>query len=160
MTKLPLESARPDHTTSIANWARTAEELEWWCGHKTYPLEPAVMLGWQADPDVRAFVLSDESPIAYGELWLDAEENEVELARLIVAPQHRGRGIGRTLVRGLLEVARGTGFPMAFLRVVPENQTARACYEAVGFSRVEPNLEAQFNAGQPRAYAWYRSALD
>jgi ribosomal protein S18 acetylase RimI-like enzyme len=144
----------------MANWARTAEELEWWCGHKTYPLEAAVMLGWQVDSDVRAFVLGEELPVAYGELWLDAEENEVELARLIVAPEHRGRGVGRTLVRGLLEVARTTGFPTAFLRVVPENNTARSCYEAVGFSRVEPNLETQFNAGQPRAYAWYRYGLD
>ncbi len=45
-------------------------------------------------------VATDGRLVGYGELWLDAEENEVKLARLIVAPELRGRGLGQRLVRG------------------------------------------------------------
>lgn len=48
---------------------------------------------WQQDDDVQAHVLVErEKLVGYGELWFDAEEDEVELARIIVAPEARGRG--------------------------------------------------------------------
>jgi ribosomal protein S18 acetylase RimI-like enzyme len=91
---------------------------------------------------------------------LDAAENEVELARIIVAPHQRGQGVGQTMVRSLLEVAKTTGFPLAILRVVPENTQAIKCYEAVGFQRFEATQEHLFNQGQPRAYSWYQYPLE
>ncbi len=63
-----------------------------------------------------------------GEVWLDDEEEEVELARLIVAPSHRGRGIGRQLVSELVELARA-GYPDVFVRVHPDNAAACTAIE-------------------------------
>lgn len=72
--------------------------------------------------------------MADGELWVDDDEQEVELARLIVAPAHRGQGVGRRIVTGLVEHAHRI-HPTAFLRVRPENEAARRCYAAAGFAR-------------------------
>jgi hypothetical protein len=46
------------------------------------------VLSWWDPDDVKPWVMTsnDEDPIAYGELWLDADEDEVEIARLVVAP--------------------------------------------------------------------------
>jgi GNAT superfamily N-acetyltransferase len=58
----------------------------------------AEVLDWWDVPDVEPWVTvePDDQLIAYGELWTDEEEDEVELARLIVAPELRGRGLANS----------------------------------------------------------------
>ena len=112
---------------------------------------------WQRDADVTAHLLiTGEQPVAYGELWFDAEEDEVELARITVAPEARGRGLGRTLVRGLLDKARDSGHADVFMRVHPDNDTALRCYRGVGFVPVAPESAEAWNAAQPVDYVWLR----
>ena len=94
--------------------------------------------------------------VGYGEIWEDREENEAELARLVVAPDLRGRGHGRALTRALADEAHRRGFDDVWLRVVPENAAAIRAYEAAGFSRATPEEEARFNVGQRRVYVWMR----
>jgi len=97
---------------------------------------------------------SGESLLGYGELWVDAGEQEVELARLIVAPAHRGQGVGVALVRLLLAEARRTAYPRVFLRVIPDNHAAIACYLRAGFTPLSPGDQQSFNQGQPVGYLW------
>ena len=112
---------------------------------------------WHAEPDVYPFVWHEgEAVVGYGEVWEDREEDEAELARLIVAPGLRGRGRGRGLTRALAGEAHRRGFQAVWLRVVPDNAAARRAYEAAGFVRATPEQEAAFNVGQPRAYVWMR----
>ena len=94
---------------------------------------------------------ADEELIGYGELWVDHDGGEVELARLIIDPRRRGRGAGRDLVAEL--VARAE-YPEVFLRVHPDNPVALRCYTGAGFVRVDAVLEAEWNAPQPVAYVW------
>ena len=89
----------------IAQWAVGPEDLDHWASLRQ-AATPATFAAWHADPDVRPRVLLEGGPIAYGELWISSEEDEVEFGRLLVAPQHRGRGVGRALVRALLQEAR------------------------------------------------------
>ncbi|MCX5233403.1 GNAT family N-acetyltransferase [Streptomyces sp. NBC_00233] len=110
---------------------------------------------WQRDDDVQAHVLAeDERVVGYGELWFDAEENEVELARIIVAPDNRGKGLGRILVRRLLAQAVGAGYSDVFMRVHPDNEAALRCYRGAGFMPVEAGLAESWNAAQPVKYVW------
>jgi ribosomal protein S18 acetylase RimI-like enzyme len=105
---------------------------------------------------VAAYLLVDGGePVAYGEVWSDDEEGEAELARLIVAPARRGRGLGRALVAALVERA---GYEDVFLRVRPDNAVALAAYRRAGFVDVPADLQAEWNAPQPRPYAWLRYA--
>ncbi|HEX5995346.1 MAG TPA: GNAT family N-acetyltransferase, partial [Jiangellales bacterium] len=83
--------------------------------------------------------------------------HEVELARLIVDPVRRGRGIGRTLVTELATVAAAQ-YPDVFMRVHPENMAALRSYAAAGFGPVAPELAAEWNAPQPIAYTWLKFA--
>lgn len=139
----------PDDTPSVIAWYEQPRSL--WVG----PFVPGDIERWHADPDVHPYMLCNgPTPVAYGELWLDPIEEEVELARLIVAPEHRGQGYGVTLVRLLLEEARHTAYSRVFLRVVPDNSIAIGCYRKAGFTPVSPAEQQLFNQGQPLEYLW------
>jgi ribosomal protein S18 acetylase RimI-like enzyme len=57
------------------------------------------------------------------ELWI----NEVG-----VAPTHRGRGLGKAVLRALLEVGKGHGCTVAWVLTHRDNARAIALYSAVG----------------------------
>lgn len=67
---------------------------------------------------------------SYG--FVDADTPELGLA---VAGAFRGQGIGRQLLRALLESARALGYQRLSLSVAPANP-ARALYESEGFRKV------------------------
>jgi ribosomal protein S18 acetylase RimI-like enzyme len=138
-----LRPANQDDLDTIAGWhpMPSAEVLEWW--QPDY-VQPWLMLG----PDGR--------PVAYGELWVDDEEDEVELARLIVAPDLRGRGLGKELTQALMAKTAGTGMATRMLRVVPDNAVAIGCYLACDFEPLGPEESAVWNEGQRRDWYWMR----
>jgi ribosomal protein S18 acetylase RimI-like enzyme len=108
---------------------------------------------------VHAYVLfAGDRLCAYGEVWEDREEDEAELARIVVAPSERGRGLGRALVRQLAAEAAEMGFRDIWVRVIPSNAAALACYEGAGFVRTTTEEEERFNREQPYDYVWLRDA--
>jgi ribosomal protein S18 acetylase RimI-like enzyme len=142
------------HAAAVAGWSRSAEECRRWCSRDE--VSPEVVAGWSAAADVAAYVgIEEGQPVAYGELWLDDDEAEVELARLIVAPARRGRGLGRELVTRLTERAL-RHHPAVFVRVHPDNRPALRCYAAAGFLPVPPPQAQEWNRGQPFPYVWLR----
>jgi ribosomal protein S18 acetylase RimI-like enzyme len=151
----PLRPSDRAHAAVVAGWARSADEVVMWCGRPEFPLPAEMVQAWPEDPEVRAHLLvADDVPIGYGELWLDAEENEVELARIILAPAARGRGLGQALVLALLRRAVATGYGDIFMRVHPDNKAALRCYRHAGFVPVAPELAAEWNVPQPLDYVW------
>jgi ribosomal protein S18 acetylase RimI-like enzyme len=152
--QLALIPFQPQYAPEIALWVTSATEASQWANTQ-WPVDPAVFARWHADPEVQPYVLVDGATlVGYGELWLDATEQEVELARLLITPARRGQGIGQRLVRELLAQAALTGYPTAFIRVVPENIPAIYCYRRSGFVEVTPEEQQRFNQGQPVAYLW------
>jgi len=146
----------------VAGWAGDAREVALLSGCEEYPF-PAELIGnWRkVDPDIQSYLFFDgDQPVGYGEVWLDDEEDEVELARLIVDPSERGKGIGAELVRALLKPAIAAGHPDVFLRVRPDNAVAIKTYLNVGFVDVSQQETDEWNAGQPVAYRWMRYATD
>ena len=121
---------------------------------------PTSSPGWSQADDVEAYLFADADggpPDAYGELWLDDEEGEVELARLLVAPERRGRGVGPGARRAPSSSARGRPIPElpdVILRVRPENEQAIRAYAAAGFVAVPADEQATWNEGQRFAYHW------
>jgi ribosomal protein S18 acetylase RimI-like enzyme len=157
MNLLPFSTTQ---STTVANWPVSAAEVAMWCGRREFPVAGQTVEAWQQDADVAARVLVDgERLVGYGELWFDAEEDEVELARIIVAPEARGRGLGRVLVEGLLAEALRAGHSDVFMRVHPDNDRALRCYRGAGFVPVGPELAEAWNAVQPVDYVWLRHGL-
>lgn len=156
MDLVPFDSA---HAATVAGWPQAATEVSMWCGLREFPLSPRTVAAWQYTDDVRAHLLVDAGqPIGYGELWIDDEEQEIELARIIVAPGARGKGHGRTLVGELLAQAYRTNHWAVFLRVHPGNDRALRCYRATGFIPIDAHLAESWNALQPVPYLWFRHA--
>jgi ribosomal protein S18 acetylase RimI-like enzyme len=155
VVKIDLRPFAGDRAGLVVTWPRSGEEVLMWCGHAQYPLPAAVVDGWHEDAEVRAYLLTrDDVPIGYGQLWLDAEENEVELARIILAPAARGQGLGQVLVLRLLAEAVAVGPGDIFLRVHPDNSVALRCYAAAGLVPVDAALAAEWNVPQPVDYIW------
>ena len=151
-----LGAYQPEHGPIVVGWIHTVDEAEAWVSRDRLPVLED-LARWHAEPDVYPFAwLEGETLVGYGEIWEDLEEQEAELARLVIAPEHRGRGHGRAMTRALADAAHRRGFGAVWLRVVAENGAARRAYEAAGFARATPEEEAAFNVGQPRAYVWMR----
>ena len=135
----------------VSSWAGTAGEVLMWCGLAAAPVPAGQIEAWADEDGVQPFGLyRDEQLVGYGELWVDDDEAEVELARLIVDPRERGQGLGRYLVAELAGRARSV-HPLVFLRVHPANLAAQRCYAAAGFQPVTPEQAAEWNTGQPVA---------
>ncbi|MEV0523064.1 GNAT family N-acetyltransferase [Streptomyces sp. NPDC050439] len=156
---MELRPLAPADAATVARWPASAAEVALWCGSSDFPVAAQVVAGWQQDPDAHGHVLvASGTLLGYGEVWCDEEEGEAELARVIVAPGARGRGIGRRLVRGLAEQALRAGHTEIFLRVHPANTAALRCYHGAGFLPVDPALAEEWNAPQPVSYVWLRHA--
>jgi ribosomal protein S18 acetylase RimI-like enzyme len=144
----------PSHADEIASWPVDVAECMAWCSVES--VTGTDIAAWSVAHDIAAWTLTDDgAPVAYGEIWFDDDECEVELAHLIVAPVRRDAGVGRRIVEAL--AARGAArYATVLMRVAPDNESALRCYAAAGFVRVSASEEAEWNTGQPRAYVWMR----
>lgn len=61
---------------------------------------------------------------------------EAHILNVCVRPEFRCRGIGRQLLRYLLDRSRALGMAEAFLEVRPSNITAIRLYQSLGFEQV------------------------
>jgi ribosomal protein S18 acetylase RimI-like enzyme len=70
---------------------------------------------------------------------------ECYLAELYVAPAHRGRGLGRTLMNAAMDLAREQGADYMDLGTSEADVAARALYESLGFSNREGKPDGPIN---------------
>ena len=137
----------------VSGWARTEEEVLMWCGATAAPVSAEQINDWASEDWAEPFGLyRDERLTGYGELWVDDDEAEVELARLIIDPL-RGQGLGQHLASELARLALAR-HPKVMLRVHPDNAAALRCYASAGFEPVTPDQAATWNTGQPFTYLW------
>ena len=143
------------HAETVRRWVVDRKEAAAWAGLHEVPAESSIFARWHADPEVHGSILIHEGvPIGYGEVWDNFDHDAIELARLILAPPYRGRGIGRVLIDKLCTDTPAAKARTAFLRVHPDNSRAIRCYERAGFRRLSSAQEQAYNADQPTAYTW------
>jgi ribosomal-protein-alanine N-acetyltransferase len=70
----------------------------------------------------------------YGVLSVAA--GEAHVLNVCVGPDHRGLGLGRFLLRRLLDIARWNGAGRVFLEVRPTNPVAQSLYRSMGFEEI------------------------
>ena len=151
-----LRTPTAQHAETVAGWSCSAAEAGRWVSNAVHPFPASAVTGWWQRPDVQPWLLVDpqDVPVGYGEIWDDADEDEVELARLIIDPHRRRQGVGRLLVDQLLTRARRSGRADCFLRVAPDNTAALALYRSAGFRDVDPAHADAWNQQQPVDYVW------
>lgn len=161
MNAAPLPVLRPatvaDAALALA-WTPEIAALRRWAGpHMDYPASPEAFWTEITGQGSATYVLASpaDGAVAFGQVRL-REQTCGHLARLIVAPAHRGRGLGRLLCHSLMrEALRLHPALEAFtLYVLPDNGPALALYRSLGF--VERGVHEKFNCLLMRAP---RSAL-
>lgn len=70
--------------------------------------------------------------VGYAVLMLVLDEGH--LLNISIAREFQERGLGRSLLEYVIDVARGHGAQMMFLEVRPSNKSAIALYESMGFN--------------------------
>ena len=103
-----------------------------------------VFAGWGRHGDAALLALSSHGEklgAAWYRLWTSEDHSygfvrpDVPEIGIGVAAPHRSKGVGRALLRCLVETARGDGFSALSLSVSPDNR-AKLLYEEEGFRRV------------------------
>jgi ribosomal protein S18 acetylase RimI-like enzyme len=69
-----------------------------------------------------------------GRLYVDREAGEIRVVDIALLPPYRGRGIGRTLLRDVMEEGDRSGRPVTIH--VEHGNRARALYERLGFTQI------------------------
>jgi len=140
----PREATPADLLTAAA-WATTASECARWAGPDvSFPAEPDALVRQTEFHAGRNVALEDDDGlVAFGQV-LPRAVGRVHLARVVVRPDARGRGVGRALVEALLARARESGASLVTLNVYRDNEAALALYADVGFRRSEqPGRDAR-----------------
>lgn len=121
----------------VAQWARTPLELFWLAPKTPAPLTAAKVEAWVRADDCPLMFCRDAQadPLGYLELNpMPHQAHHLWLGHCVLAPTHRGRGLGRIMVELLLDEAFGRrGARRVSLVVFPENVAAVRCYRMAGF---------------------------
>ncbi len=72
--------------------------------------------------------------VGYAVVWCILDQGE--LSNVAVAPSHRRKGLGRRLLKRVIEVAGARGVRHLFLEVRVSNSVARALYQDFGFEEL------------------------
>lgn len=129
--------ARQSDLSRVLGWLSGEEACRMWAGpNLRVPATPET--AWadiEATPE-NAYVLVDAASevVAFGQV-LPKGDHTAHLARLIVDPEARGRGIGRALCETLIDIGSGTHAATYFtLNVYASNRPAVRLYQRLGFS--------------------------
>ncbi|WP_435018686.1 GNAT family N-acetyltransferase [Tundrisphaera sp. TA3] len=103
-----------------------------------FEAEVAGLPGRYAPPS-GSLLLAMDGDVAAGCVALrDLGDGTCEMKRLYADPVHRGRGVGRLLVRAILDRAGAMGYRRMVLDTLPEMAGALALYWEYGFVEAEP----------------------
>jgi len=153
--RLTLGDFRNEHGETILGWVQSADDALGWAEIPFLRIGPDVLDVWHAERGiVPCIAWLDDRLCAYGQVWEDQVEREAEVGRVIVAPDLRNLGIGRSFARLLAIEARRRGFGLVLARTTRPNRAAFSCFRAAGFVRMDRMDEVAMNADQAEDYVW------
>ncbi|WP_386079112.1 GNAT family N-acetyltransferase [Vreelandella sp. F11] len=125
---------------TIAAWVTDQKSCARWAGPLVpFPFAAEKLPKLLAVKGGSSYCLSDSSNscIGFGQFWA-GKEGAVHIGRIIIAPEARGKGVGRLLCEQLIAKARqSTGSSTVTLRVYRDNHAAHSLYSSLGFFAIE-----------------------
>ncbi len=153
--KVTLDDFRAEDAAAVLDWVRSADVALGWAEVPFLRVGPDLLEAWHSQPGVVPCVgRSGGELCAYGQILEDHQSHEAEVARVIVAPDRRRLGIGRTFVLLLAREARRRGFDTLVARTVRANRVAFDLYRSAGFVRMPREDEVALNLDQSQDYVW------
>ena len=136
---MKLNVATEADIISLMLWFPSERSVDLWGGPRfRYPFTPETFqedVCWR-DMDTYCLVDSSEAMLAFGQIY--ERHGRINLVRLVVSPDRRGCGIGKQLVRLLMEQGRKSIPRQEYsLYVYKDNHAAMACYAGLGFEENE-----------------------
>lgn len=152
---LTLIDFEPAHFQLLGDWFACEQEVVRWGGPALrHPLDhrqlQAIVDERLATPPTRLSWMADDGAlVGHIELALERERLCARIARVVIAPEHRGRGLGRRLVARAVDVAWHLHWTQQVdLRVYRCNEPALATCRGLGFVTTRVELEERKVAGE------------
>lgn len=141
MTAIRLQPFTPDHFDLLIPWFPTLRDLIQWGGPVLhFPLDAAQLqkmldLSGKSPPQRLCWMAeSGGGWVGHVQLALDWMNGVAVVSRVAIAPEHRGKGYARPMVRELLAYAFSLeAVERVELYVYPWNAPAIRTYERLGF---------------------------
>ena len=144
----------PNLAPTLLSWIDTEQTRRLWSGNTFESIpSPLEFLNHLSRTNLHPFAGIDEEEdlAAYGEL-VDDDKKAGILCRVIVNPDKRRQGYGKTLCRELLRIGFGElDYRNVTLNAFHSNLPALRCYESLGFRRI---------AFRPKASKFRKDARD
>ncbi len=139
MTLTLRKAADADYPT-IISWVPDLATAQLWGGPMmVYPISVRDLINIIKPEEVDTFVMVDEADSVVGTAqFYFMPPSRFHLARIMVKPDARGKGFGRTLVNLLMAQTWDVADKYFTLNVNFGNDRARALYESLGFAIAEP----------------------
>lgn len=140
MEDVTLRPATSSDVGTLLAWVPDAKSALNWAGPglpfpcKESELEAVLDLSPES-----SFVLETDAhtAVGFGQLLTAEGYRRCHLARLIIDPSARGRGLGRRLVQLLIDQPVHVSDPYFTLNVLSDNYVAKALYVSLGFKYAE-----------------------
>lgn len=142
---LILRPAKPIDLPIVISWLRDAVDCRRWAGPGVIypPTIESLTREISFTPD-NSFSLDDTGElVGFGQL-IRKTNLRLHTSRIIVAPDRRGDGLGRSLCRALIERTIELGYPQISLYVYQDNPTAFNLYHSLGFQEKNKPEEDKF----------------
>jgi RimJ/RimL family protein N-acetyltransferase len=145
VTHLALREFRPSDADTVVAWLRGPDEALAVAGSGApWPYPARALVSADAAPGCHPRVLTwrhDSGAVLGHVAVVRVGPDAGRLARVVLAPHLRGRGLSGSFLALAVAEARALGIHELALFVVPGNEPALRAYAAAGFRRTEPDVD-------------------
>lgn len=134
-----LRLASDDELSLVCRWINTQTVFYDWCAGKyqSFPVKSSDIIRFNKSTDAVSVIADDENGIPIGHFsvrFIDAEKQVARIGFVILAPEMRGKGLAKQLIKKAICYAKiNTNAKTITICCYDDNIPALRTYERVGF---------------------------